>query len=38
MIILPVLQCLFSMEYVTPVLLLGFVFGLVSMLIRGCPR
>lgn len=38
MIILPVLQGLFAIEYVTPVLLLGFVCGLISCLIRGCPR
>lgn len=35
MIILPVLEFFFSTVYVTPVLLLAFVFGLIFKLIRG---
>lgn len=38
MIILPILKGLFSIEYLTPVLLLTFVFGLIALILRGCPR
>ena len=33
--ILPVLAGLFDMKFLTPVLLLGFTFGLLCLLIRG---
>lgn len=38
MVILPVLAGLFHMQFLTPVLLLGFVFGLLCLLIRRCKR
>lgn len=34
MIVLPILEQMFSIKYVTPVLLLLFVFGLIFKLIR----
>ena len=38
MVILPVIAGLFDMQYLTPVLLLGFVFGLLCLLMRRCKR
>lgn len=35
MIILPVLAELFYIKYVTPVFLLAFAFGILTMLLRG---
>lgn len=34
MIVLPILEQMFFMKYITPVLLLLFVFGLIFKLIR----
>ena len=34
MIVLPILEQMFFMEYVTPIFLLLFVFGLIFKLIR----
>lgn len=36
MIILPVINGLLAIEYLTPVLLLAFVFGLLAVILRGC--
>ena len=34
MIVLPILEQLFYIKYITPILLLSFVFGLIFKLIR----